>query len=113
MKKNFVFILFGLLAVCSVGQTALSFNRVSVEQLIRTKSCPNCDLYKANLDMLDLTNANLQGANLKRAKFRKATLLGANLTGANTMGTNFEGAMWIDGTICQKGSIGYCVKSEK
>lgn len=113
MNKNLIFAFFCLFLIGSGGQIGLSFDRTSVEQLRRTNSCQSCDLYKANLDNLNLTNANLQGANLKRAKFRGATLYGANLTGANTMGTNFEGAMWIDGTICQKGSIGYCAKAVK
>ena len=113
MKKILIFTFFSLFLIGSVGQIGLSFDRAAVEQLRRTNSCQECDLYKANLDNLNLTNADLQGANLKRAKFRKATLYGANLTGANTMGTNFEGAMWIDGTVCQKGSIGYCAKATK
>lgn len=106
-------LLFIFFLTCPAWQTVYSFKRVAVEQLRRTRSCPDCDLYKANLDQLDLTNANLQRANLKRAKFRKATLLGADLSGANIMGTNFEGAMWIDGTICQKGSIGLCIKAKQ
>ncbi len=113
MKKKLIICFYGILFSCLIWQVAYSFKRVDIERLIRDRACQNCDLYKANLDALDLTGADLRGANLKRAKLRRATLIEADLTGANIIGTNFEGAMWIDGTICQKGSIGICVRTEK
>ena len=104
-------LLIGMVVVFAIGNQGIAYDQASLERLRQTKTCAGCDLYKANLDNLDLTNANLQNANLKRAKFRKATLLGANLSGAVIIGTNFEGAMWVDGSICQRGSIGMCVKA--
>ncbi len=108
MKK--IILLIPLILVFGSGGLLLGFDQAAVEQLLRTKRCYRCDLYKANLDNLDLRGADLRNANLKRAKFRKATLLGADLSGANIYGTNFVGAMWTDGSICQPGSVGKCVK---
>ena len=105
-----ILIAIGLIFTLSSTSSLFAFNRAHIEFLRANNRCRGCDFYKANLDRMDLTNADLSGSNLKRAKFRQATLYGANLSGTNMMGTDFEGAMWIDGTICQKGSIGKCVR---
>jgi hypothetical protein len=82
-------------------------------RLLRTNSCPRCDLYKAPLSGLNLTNADLQGANLVKADLRNATLYKADLSGASLGGANLEGATWIDGATCQRGSVGRCVKDKQ
>ncbi|MBU2511781.1 pentapeptide repeat-containing protein [bacterium] len=77
-----------------------------------TKKCYKCDLYRANFSGADLTNADFSGSNLILANFQKATLLGVNFTDTTVTGANFTGAMWIDGSICQSGSYGKCVKKK-
>ncbi|MCP3866538.1 MAG: pentapeptide repeat-containing protein [Gammaproteobacteria bacterium] len=81
------------------------------------------DLRYANLSGADLSYSNLQQANLKGAELREtdmsyadlsgadlsfARLTGANLGGANLEQVKFDQAIWIDGTICQTGSVGTC-----
>lgn len=90
-----------------------AYDKASFERLLRTKKCPGCDFYRANFNRLDLREVNLKGANLAYATFREATLFGADLTGADLRGTVFDGAVWIDGTICQTGSVGACVQKQQ
>jgi len=52
----------------------------------------------------------IYGANLIGVTFIRATLYRAKLSGAKLSGANFSGALWVDGTICQAGSIGRCIK---
>jgi len=46
---------------------------------------------------------------LSQALLLNADLTGADLTNANLTEANLEGATWIDGGICQPGSIGMCI----
>ncbi len=62
------------------------------------------NLIEATLTRADLTNANLINADLARAR-----LLNAIVTGADLGNANLVGATWIDGGICQPGSIGMCI----
>jgi len=79
----------------------------------------------ANLSNADLTHANFTGASLKAADlsntiligtvFTKADLSYANLTGARGSkvkftGTNLTNAIWFDGSVCAKNSIGRCLR---
>ncbi len=107
-KKLFPLILIFILL--SGLQQTFSFDQASVERLRRTNKCPGCDFFRANFNGMNLTGANLRGANLAYAQFRKATLYQANLEEADLRGTDFQGALWIDGTLCQKGSIGKCTR---
>lgn len=71
------------------------------------------DLSYANLENVRLIGANLKHsdlryANLKNADLSYADLSNALLAGANTNNTKFDNAIWIDGQICKKGSIGFC-----
>lgn len=61
------------------------------------------DLKGATLTGADLTNADLAGADLSYANLRDARLGGAVITG-----TLLSGAVWPDGTICGRGSVGEC-----
>ena len=78
-----------------------------------------------NMRNADLAGANLSGANLSYAILQKADLNNVNLTDANLSNADLEGAklktaklkgaildqaIWIDGRICAKGSIGKCNK---
>ena len=81
------------------------------------------NLFKANLRGADLSGANLpfadlDGADLRNTNFENANLLRASLVGANIEGANFRdaylsNAVWVDGTVCRKGSTGVCLPQEK
>ena len=81
--------------------------------LLRTNRCKSCYLAYAKLSGMDLAYADLRNANLIGATLIKATLVGANLAGAKIAGANFTGAQWTDGSICQTGSIGRCIKIQQ
>ena len=76
------------------------------------------DLSKCNFKGADLSNANLERADLGEAILERANLSGANmkmtdlrvtgLKGARLERAVLDGAIWQDGTICAKGSIGSC-----
>jgi hypothetical protein len=63
----------------------------------------NADLERADLGESDLERANLAGANLKMASLKLSGMIGANLENAI-----LDGAIWQDGRICAKGSLGMC-----
>lgn len=72
------------------------------------------NLEHAHLHGVNLQNANLMLANLTGASLFDADLSGANLRGANLLGAiiikaRFDNAIWVDGRICKKGSIGRCL----
>ncbi len=91
-----------------------ALNELNVEKnkaiLLRTNRCKGCYLAYAKLSGADLAYADLRSANLIGTTFIRATLYGAKLSGAKITGANFSGAQWIDGSICQTGSIGHCIK---
>jgi len=98
-----------LLVCAAAGAVNLSaYDKSAMERMIRNRRCPGCNFYRANLSRLDLTGVDLRGANLAYAILRQTTLYKADLNGADLRGTVFEGAIWIDGTVCQTGSVGEC-----
>ena len=76
------------------------------------------DLTKCNMKGADLSNANLERADVEETNLELADLSGANLKmtdlrisgikGAKLDRATFDGAIWLDGTVCAKGSIGLC-----
>ena len=76
------------------------------------------DLTKCNMKGADLSNANLERADMEETNLELADLSGANLKmtdlrisgikGAKLDRATFDGAIWLDGTVCAKGSIGLC-----
>ncbi len=76
------------------------------------------DLHGADLRDADLSGARLVGANLRRADLSGARLSGARLLYADLRGATIDGAVlegadlgqaiWIDGRLCESGSIGAC-----
>lgn len=64
----------------------------NVQQLLKTKTCPSCDLAGVDLSQSRLHQANLQGANLSGARLNLADLSGANLRQANLSRANLAGA---------------------
>lgn len=97
------------------------------------------DLRLANLALADLRGAYIGGANLEHADLWIAHLEGAHLEGTSLYGTwfyrahlekadlsnakidehtefkdaNLEEAIWINGIVCEKGSIGKCIQDGK
>lgn len=55
-----------------------------------------------------LENANLANADLTGANLTYANLTGANLAGARLDGAVLDEAIWVDGRICAKESLGTC-----
>ena len=124
--RNIMIAISLIFLVVLMVQTTLAYSRSSrlfdLEQfnvkknsytLLRTKSCPGCYLVEGRFSGIDLSNANLRGANLIGATFINATLKGANLSGAKLAGANFSGALWTDGSVCLRGSIGGCIKGNQ
>lgn len=78
------------------------------------------NLSKCNLKGIDLRDANLERADLGESQLDRADFSGANLkmanlrvsgiTAANLERAILDGAIWVDGTVCQPGSIGQCQK---
>lgn len=123
MNKRLVIIV--LLAICLSAMSTLAFDRrgrlsalneLNVERnretLLRTNRCSGCYLAYVKLSGIDLSYADLGGSNLIGATFIKSTLYGANLSGAKIGAANFSGAQWVDGSICQPGSVGRCIKRQ-
>ncbi len=63
----------------------------------------NAKMKGIDLQHTTLTYANMSGADLSFANFRKADVGGIQLTGAI-----LDNAIWVNGEICQTGSIGVC-----
>ena len=63
----------------------------------------NANLERADLGESDLERVNLAGANLRMASLKLTGMIGANLENAV-----LDGAIWQDGRVCAKGSVGEC-----
>ncbi|MCG8333410.1 MAG: pentapeptide repeat-containing protein [Proteobacteria bacterium] len=111
MKR--LIILITLLFAAANLVNCFGYNEKHYARFFIKKICHNCDLYKANFSGVDLTNADFTGSNLISANFQNATLYGAILKDTSLAGANFNGAMWIDGSICEQGSYGSCKKRKK
>jgi hypothetical protein len=72
-----------------------------VQTLIKTRTCPRCDLSRADLRNLDLSNVNLTGANLSQANLTNTNLSGANLSGAIATRALFNGANLAGANLSQ------------
>ena len=118
---NLLLVFCGLLAFSTFAFDRSSrlhaLNELDVETnkaiLLRTNKCRGCYLAYVQLSGMDLANADLRQANLIGVTFIRATLYGADLSGAKISGANFSGAQWIDGSICQAGSIGRCIRTRQ
>lgn len=77
------------------------------------------DLTAADLTLADLANSRLVGATLRMAGLRHARLAGADLrfadlsgaslAGADLRGARLASAIWVDGRVCGRRSIGTCL----
>ncbi|ADW17572.1 pentapeptide repeat protein [Desulfobulbus propionicus DSM 2032] len=83
----------GLLAPeCWAASSTRSVVHKNMQRLLKSKTCPSCDLSGADLRQSKLENANLEGANLTGAQLSLADLSGANLKKANLRNANLHGA---------------------
>lgn len=108
-----------LVYLISMGQ-AQAWNPNHLDQLLKLRACPRCDLSGADLKGKNLSGYNFYKANLKgaflnnailiNASFVEADLRGATLDGAILNGTNFSGAhSWFNPDLkCATPSIGGC-----
>ncbi len=124
MSKKLIILFLSLFCLATVAGFAFdnrgrlhALNILDVEKnratLLRTNKCRGCYLAYVKLAGIDLSYSDLGGANLIGASLGRSTLYGANLSGAKIAGANFSGAQWTDGSICQRGSIGRCIKKQK
>ncbi len=93
-----------LISAIAISLPLQAENLSHLNQLLRSKQCPQCDLsgsglVLANLGGADLTGANLVNANLSQADLSGANLTGANLTGASLYGANLSGAILTDAIL--------------
>lgn len=71
-------------------------------------------LWCATLQGSHLEGANLEHANLWRANFQGADLSNAKIDEhTDFQYANLEEATWINGIVCEKGSIGKCIQDGK
>jgi len=68
----------------------------------------NAQLQGAIVVGTNLRQANLSSANLEGADLSYADLTGATLDGAALKGTSLGNAIWPDGKVCARGSLGTC-----
>ena len=85
-------ILAGAIAFGSAFPVQAASPEENKAQLLKTRSCPGCNLAGVNLNRAELAGADLQGADLSDAKLMLANLAGANLQKANLKGVKFGGA---------------------
>jgi hypothetical protein len=109
-----------LVCLLSMGQAG-AWEQAHLDQLLRLRHCPMCDLSGVDLSVknlsghnlykADLSNANLSNANLSNASFYGANLSGANLNGATLDGANFsEATSWFnDAETCATPSIVFSI----
>ncbi|MGR3273649.1 pentapeptide repeat-containing protein [Acaryochloris marina NIES-2412] len=88
--------LFSTLWICPVAQAE---NPEHLKQLMKSRSCPNCDLQGADLSAMNLRNANLAGANLTGANLNLANLTAANLSNAILTEASLAWTNFIDADL--------------
>lgn len=71
------------------------------------------DLKQARLVGVNFSNADLSYADLRAADLQFADFTGADLTGTELAETRLGNAIWTDGRLCQRHSIGRCIFSAK
>lgn len=77
---------------------------------MRSADLAGADLSGANLGYAILQNTDLSNVNFSDADLSNADLQGATLKTANLTGAILDQAIWLDGSICAKGSVGKCNK---
>ena len=88
------------------------------EANLRSSNFSYTDLSKSNLKKANLEKAVLKGANLQFVNLASASLIDADLSHADLRGSNLEDAdftrtildkaIWEDGKVCGRDSVGVC-----
>ena len=66
------------------------------------------ELHGARLVGVDFNAANLRDTDLSDTDLTYANLYAADISGADMTGAKLAQAVWIDGRVCQSGSVGTC-----
>ena len=74
-------------------------------------SLEGADMRGANLERADMSDSNLERVDLTGANLKMASFFLSALTAAKLDQAVLEGAIWIDKSICAKGSIGRCLET--
>lgn len=93
-------------------------NAVLVGANLQGADLAYADLSAADLTLVDAGRARLVGASLRKARLNHARLTGADLSFADLAGADLAGAeltatrlghaIWSDGRVCSRDSIGVC-----
>jgi hypothetical protein len=73
-------------------------------------SLEGADMRGANLERADMSESNLERVDLTGANLKMASFFLSALTAAKLDQAVLDGAIWIDKSICSKGSIGKCLE---
>lgn len=75
---------------------------------LRNASLDGVNFMNANMAYAILQRATLTGANLGNADLTNADLYGAEISSTNFAGAILDNVVWVDGKVCQTGSVGEC-----
>lgn len=75
---------------------------------LRSADLTEADLTGAQLAYAVLQNADLSDANLTDVDLSNADLQGATLNETILSGAKLDHVIWLDGSVCAKGSVGEC-----
>lgn len=89
-------------SILNLNQLCRPKTLTTIQQLLATKQCQDCNLQRANLSNVDLKGANLSGANLSGANLSGANLTGANIKGAILRGANIKNTVMPTGIIFRR-----------
>jgi len=90
------------------GRNLSGLNLVGVD--LSGCSLKGADMRGTNLERADMSGSNLERADLTGANLKMASLYQSALTAAKLEQVVFDGAIWLDKSICAAGSIGECLK---
>ena len=90
-----------VLAILILSFAVPALAESSLDRLLRSNSCKQCDLAGAVLVRAELSGANLAGANLAGADLKEVSLIGARLNGANLAGADLSGALLEGATMTE------------
>lgn len=93
------------LAAANLSDADLAYADLTTAKLKLAK------LTRSRLTGATLRNADLSYADLSAADLEYADLTGADLTAANLKDAKLGNAIWRDGVVCRKESVGSCLKA--
>lgn len=84
-----IWVLFAILAILPPGSFAQDASEIA--QVTQGNSCPNCNLFQADLSYQGIRNIDVSGARLRQADLSLVTMDGVNFSGANLSVANLFG----------------------